>query len=472
MREKQEDSKGNLLTKVTYGYDQNGNRNSVTTYSDKGKATTTTIYDARHQPIQMIDPDGNITHIIYKYDYRNEHGQTVPYSVSTDAMGNITENIKDAHGRLTSLIQKNSMGEQLHKKLLFYDPNGNKYRQEDHATEGPGQNKKPIITNWTYDCMNKLTGTVEAVGCAEQKHMEVRYNQFGEKSEIIKPDNVRIEYEYDALGRLKYHTSSDKSIHYRYSYDANGNVRRVKDRVSGLQTVRKHDAMDRLKEERLANGLSVTYAYDGLNQPRNITFPDNSGVEYVYNGKRLTEVHRISQQKERLYTHRYVAYDLQDKLMHAELIGNAGKASYTYDNMGRAVNLHYDSWDETITSYDKAGNLLSLNVTDPKHARSCHYAYDDLYQIIEEDGAAKHSYGWDSLNNRIQKNGKKLKLNGLNQLLENAGTSYRYDPNGNLIEKTPRKVPSLLNMMLSIGLWLLFRATKGSATHTMRKTDG
>lgn len=433
IEERQEDSKGNVLTKVTYEYDRNGNRKYVFTYSDKGKATTTTIYDPRHQPVRVTDPSGNVTHIAYKYDYTNEYGQIVPYSVSTDPMGNITENIKDTHGRLVCLIQKNSMGDQLHKKCIFYDLNGNKSRQEDYATEVPGQTKEPITTLWTYDGMNRLTGAVEAAGCTEQKQMEIGYNQYGEKSEVIKPDNVRIEYKYNALGRLKSQASSDKSIDYRFKYDANGNIKRVKDKINRLQTIRKYDAMDRLKQETLANGLSVTYTYDSLNQPRNITFPDNSGVEYVYNGKRLMEVHRLSQEKELLYTHRYVAYDLQDKLTVSELIGKAGKASYSYDRMGRAVNLHYDSWDETITSYDNAGNLTDLKIKEPKHVTKCHYTYDELYQVIEEDGLAKHSYGCDSLNNRIRRNGKKLTVNGLNQLLEDARA---YDPNGNLKQKT------------------------------------
>lgn len=435
IKERQEDSDGNRLTKVTYGYDQDGNRNSITTYSDKGKSTTTTIYDARHQPIQIIDPNGNITHIAYKYDYTNEYGQIVPYSISTDPLGNITENIKDTHGRLACLIQKNSMGERLHKRLLFYDLNGNKCRQEEWGTKGPGKRKKPIITAWTYDCMNQVTGTTEAVGRIEQKQTELHYNLFGEKYELIKADNVKILHKYDALGRLKSHISSDGTINYKYSYDANGNVLKIKDRIHDLLTHKEYDSLNRLIKDTLANGLSISYSYDGLNQPQTITFPDQTGLEYIYNGKRLMEIHRLSKKGKRQYSHRYIAYDLQDKLTQAELIGKAGKARYTYDIMGRAENLHYKSWNESISSYDEVGNIMARAIKEPHQTTHCSYTYDDLYQINEENGVAKHSYGCDSLNNRIKKDGKTLRLNGLNQLLSDSKTQYSYDPNGNLIKK-------------------------------------
>ncbi|MBA3603009.1 MAG: RHS repeat protein [Parachlamydiaceae bacterium] len=297
IEERQEDNLRNVLTKVSFGYDEDGNRNTATTYSGGVESTTTTTYDSRHQPIKSVDPLGNVTHIAYKYDYKNELGQIVPYSLSTDPMGNVTINIKDAQGRLVCLVQKNSIGECLHKKCMYYDKNGNKCKQVDFSSTVPGTLNEPLVTAWTYDCMNRLTGITEAVGCAEQKQTEILYNKFGQQSEIIKADSVRILNTFDALGRQIRKFSSDGSIDDNYSYDASGNILEIKDQVHSIQTVRTFDSMNRLAEETLGNGLAVSYTYDALNQPKILTFPDQTGVEYVYDGKRLQAVHRLSQNK-------------------------------------------------------------------------------------------------------------------------------------------------------------------------------
>ncbi|MBA3603010.1 MAG: RHS repeat-associated core domain-containing protein [Parachlamydiaceae bacterium] len=117
------------------------------------------------------------------------------------------------------------------------------------------------------------------------------------------------------------------------------------------------------------------------------------------------------------------------------LIGKAGKARYTYDENGRSIGLDYDCWNEVINSYDKAGNILSRSIKEPAKTTNCSYRYDDFYQVTHEGGVAKHSYNFDSLNNRTKKDGKKLKLNKINQLLNDSNTQYSYDLNGNLTKR-------------------------------------
>lgn len=450
IEERREDAEGNLLTRVTYGYDVDGNRTTVSNYSDLGESTATTIYDARHQPVEITDALGNTTHFQYNYDYSNEFGQTVPYSTSADAMGNITENIKDAHGRLASLIQRNSLGELIHRKDFFYDKNGNKCRQEDTPTREPGKEKSKVVTQWTYDCMNRLKAITEAVGAPEQRHTEMIYNAFGQKSGIIKPDGVGIAYNYDFLGRLESQTSTDGSIDYHYGYDRNGNPDRVEDHVNGIKSSCRYDKYDRMARETFLNGLKVHYQYDKADRPTVITFPDGSGVEYVYKGHRLVEVHRLSPQMQREYGHRYLSYDLEDKLLGAELIGKAGRVDYRYDLLGRPTDVLYESWKEKISSYDKVGNILVRDMGDSHGKIHCRYKYDDLYQIDEEKEvlakqadepkapSVKRSYSHDSLYNRVSRGRSRAKFNQLNQLLEDGENCYKYDPNGNMISKTPK----------------------------------
>ncbi|MGZ3632908.1 MAG: RHS repeat domain-containing protein [Parachlamydiaceae bacterium] len=448
VEERQEDEQGNCLTKVSYGYDVAGNRTTVTNHiSRKKKATTTTVYNHRNQPIQTIDPLGNTTHIHYSYDYVNELGQTVAYTQTTDPMGNITENIHDAQGRLVKVVRRNSLGDILHTQEIFYDRNSNQCRQEDSVTSSPGVDSRKITTVWTYDCMNRNTGIFEAFERPEQKHVAMSYNQHGEKNAIIKADGVSLFYKYDSLGRLKKYTASDQSFAYKYHYDGSGNIISVQDKVHGRTTQRTYDALNRLTQETLANGLTVDCTYDQIGRLEVMTFPDQSGMEYVYNANRLVEVHRLSKDKERVYTHRYKAYDLEDKLLSAKLIGKAGKVKYAYDLSGKPTELKYKAWQECIKAYDKVGNLLEREISEPFQQLSCQYVHDDLYQIIEEkvDSQNVHSYRYDSLYNRTHKDGQKLKMNDLHQLLEDAEAQYSYDPNGNLKRKSTSKGNTYFN---------------------------
>ena len=55
------------------------------------------------------------------------------------------------------------------------------------------------------------------------------------------------------------------------------------------------------------------------------------------------------------------------------------------------------------------------------------YTYDDLYQLTSESGLFAHSYAYDSLYNRIQKDEEHYEINALNQV----PSHLEYDPNGN-----------------------------------------
>lgn len=477
IEERREGQNNELLTRVTYEYDLDGNRSAVTTYSGQGESVLRTVYDDRHQPVEIIDALGNATRIQYRYDYCNEHGQIVPYSISYDPMGNSTENIKDVQGRLVRIILKNSFGQLIHSKKMSYDKNGNKCRQEDISTHNPGNENGVTVTSWAYDCMNRIISITEAVGEPEQRHTEFRYNEMGQISEMIKPDGVRISFTYNALGYLKTQIASDGSVEYHYFYDKNGNLEKVEDKTHQTESSCSYDAVDRLTTETLSNGLRVEYAYDKVDRPARIIFPDGSGIQYVYEGHRLKEVHRLSQEKESQYSHHYLSYDEEDKLIESKLVGNAGKGHYQYDRAGRTTAIQYDSWEEKIETYDAVGNILSRVTHDPHGNFSLHYSYDDLFQLKEENirlakdvnlsknpqknedknvskDKSTRTYAYDSFYNRTSKNGCPAKFNKLNQLVEDDDHLFEYDLNGNLIKKKSKAFGNgkLGESHLSIGI--------------------
>ncbi len=146
------------------------------------------------------------------------------------------------------------------------------------------------------------------------------------------------------------------------------------------------------------------------------------------------KVHRLSPNKKRLYTYTYLDYDLEDKLLHSKLIGNSGTAEFDYDNLGRPTKLQYKKWNEIISSYDHVGNILKREINDSRGEVTCNYRYDDLYQVIKENGVAAHKYVFDSLHNRIKKDKAKMQVNDLNQILHDSKVKYTCDLIGILTE--------------------------------------
>ena len=79
--------------------------------------------------------------------------------------------------------------------------------------------------------------------------------------------------------------------------------------------------------------------------------------------------------------------------------------------------------------------MCKREVLDAQGDLSYKYTYDAFYQLRSETGAASHTYQHDSLYNRVTKDDHLHNHNALNQLLAHTDCQYRYDANGNLIEK-------------------------------------
>lgn len=431
LEERVEDIDERWLSKVSYAYDAEGQKICTVTHTDKGEAIARTYYDSRHQICKIVDAAGRAVHIVNRYDFRNSHGQIVPYCETTDAEGNVTITIKDALGRLQTTLKKNAFGTLLQQQDLFYDQNGNKLRQVEYQIE-EGSARANLMTEWSYDSMNQVVAIHEAAGQAVQKCTYIRYNQAGQKRSIIKPDGVKLSYAYDARGRLSSFRASDLSFAYHYEYDLNGNLLAVRNSQDNSATLMRYDGNDRLIEETLANGLQLSYSYDRCNKPLEVKLPDGTGIGYKYCGDKLTEVHKLSDDGTLCYKHTYDSFNLAGQITAMTLIGNAGQAAYEYDQVGRCTKVTYDQLSAKVR-YDRSGNVLSKNIIDGLGNHYSRYGYDHLYQLVAEKSDKEYAYQYDSLMNRIAKNGHKYSLNALNALISDKHRKYTYDANGNPI---------------------------------------
>lgn len=433
-----EDQNGEVLKKEHYSYDVNGNKNSTTVFTQAGAAETTTEYHPNNKPFRIVDALGHQTLYLYNHAF-SYRGQTVLQIIKIDPLGNQEFIIHDTHGNVCHQAKVDTFGQFIQSEENFYDALGQKTLSQIIVHQGQEQ-KRLVETTWEYDSMGNIIRCVEAVGTPEQKSVCHHYNKFGQKEMTEMPNGISIINEYDAFGRLSSYKSTDNTIHYEYVYNNKDRPILVKDLIHDTTNIRSYDELGRLKSETLDNGLALKYTYDQLDRPITVTLPDQSAIRYRYNAHHLVAVERIKDDSV-IYTHYYNHYDLAGNLTEETLLVKAGKIHYKYDLLERPISLKAPHWQATIPEYgfDAVGNLLERKITDKQGTTTYTYAYDNLYQLISENGFISHTYQNDSVYNRIAKNSQSYDVNALNQILSQTNCSYRYDLNGNLTEKTTDK---------------------------------
>lgn len=422
IEERLEDREGTIFRKMEYNYDADGNRIRVI----QNHSVTTTTYNSRKQPIKVTDPLGNSTIIFYDYTFKNELGQYVLRKSETNPLGTTTHTIYDSLGRASIFEIRNPFGKLISKKESVYDGNHRLVKTVEDIISAES-NEKQIITLWEYNKGGQLVHLTEAAETPEQKHTHFRYNAYGQKEILIKPDGIELHYAYDAIGRLSLIASSDQTVAYAYTYNRNDQPICVQDLVTQKTTERNYNAQGHLVKENLAHGLSLESIYDQQGRPISLVLPDASIITYRYDAAYMREV---SYQN---LTHYYLDYDLNGNLLKAKLIGQAGELNQTYDSLNRVNSIFSECFNEENICYNAVGNIEHYEITPNQ---TSHFTYDHLNQLQSEEGVASHHYLHDSLHNRLNKNGISHIHNSLNQLVFQGETHYQYDPNGNVIRIT------------------------------------
>lgn len=469
IEEREQNENGTTFRKTCYAYDESGNKIEVTNFIFKGDIESNSIeastsfykFNGLNQIIESIDALGNKT--TYQYDNKyplgaNQWGHKI---IIIDPMGNITETIQNAVGNGIEIIKKNAFGNILSTRKLNFDANGNRRCVVDKVFSNH-QLIKEIETVFEYDCCNRLISLIEAKGTVEQKITKYEFNNFGEREIIIKPDGVILRHTYDEFGRLLSLKSSEGSISYTYHYHINGKPESIVNNVNGnlFTTKLEYDQYQNLTREVLENGVSIKYEYDGLGRAIKIILPEHDEIHYEYDCVNLSKVTRLNSSYEVIYSHKYKDFDLSGHLLCSQLIGQAGEVQYKYDQLGREIQIEHEKWSQKAygineafendplsqqysdNGFDRAGNLCHFSIRDaitenqPNGLVKCDYKYDDLYQVIREEGIISHDFQYDSINNRISKDSQIYSINKLNQLLQDGKNTYAYDLNGNLIIKT------------------------------------
>lgn len=427
VEERLEDVNGHLYGRTCYRYDIFGNRTHIIQDTNAGECIQLMEYDSEKRVKRKVDPEGNESWFEYNHRFINELGQAVLQITMTDPSGRQTITTHDALGRGVSTEIWDSMGVLLAKQASRYDLKGNLVAAVDHVLAGNVELRKST-TVWEYDGEGHLTALLEAYGQPEQKVTRYTYNSIGQRTSLAKPDGIFLRYEYDSLGRLKRHKSSDGSLNDIYTYNRRNQPLAVT-RKNGDSTELVYDHLGRLKSEKLEHGLGVEYDYDVFDRVVKTTFPDRTSVEYHYDPVHLLEVKRKGTKED--YSHLYKEYDLSGKLLKGLNIFGC-ESKYAYNAAQKPTAWHEPDWKADSIQFDRLGRLTGYHLTDELGSEEREYSYDSMDHLVSEP---LHSYACDSLDNRLSKDGVSQSYNHLNQLLEQGDVKYRYDANGNLVEK-------------------------------------
>jgi YD repeat-containing protein len=389
-----------------YAYDEASNL----THRITSHGAFETLYNTLGKPLLETNPLGHQTE--HAYHFADQY-----HEITTDANHIQTTRIHDNRGREIACIKTNSRGEILAKNESHYDHNGNLTTLTHYVFKGPDF-IKTITHRWEYGPLGRLECFIEAA----EKKTQYLYDHKGRLKTLVKPSGIQFHHEYDPIGRLSRYFSSD--FDYHYTYNRNDRLLTVYDSISKAITARTYNALGGITQEIISTGFTFFNTFDNQGRRTKLTLPDASEINYTYHGAFL---HHVTRQGN---TFTYQTRDLEGCSLELELPAKLGSIAITRDPLSRIATFRSPIYTSKFAQYDPVGNLLRYQYADPLGSVNCSYAYDQLNQLISEDG---HTYCFDSIHNRLQKDNAPHTVNNLCQILHDGNTQYEYDLDGNLI---------------------------------------
>ena len=441
------DAQNKVFAEETYAYDIQGNQTKKTVSQTQERAAA---YTSEYYSDGRLHWEENPLHhrTSWEYDHNrfNALGQQVQERTIRDPLNRVTKELYDSHHRLAA--HKIYDGEKLVSSTeLYHDAAGHVVKELSKVMALNGiveQCLREYAVLRTYNNRGLLESETEWPDGKTTTH---KYDSMKRLIKKVKPDGVELDYTYDSLGNVETLISSDGTINYAYVHDSHGNLTEVYDNVHHFTQTRHFDLWDRLTWEEISPGIRISYQYDALDRPTKIIFPDQSIVAFTYDPFHLKKTERFDPAGKRLYAVD-CEYDLQGNLVQSR--SPAGAINISYDLLARAITIRAPHWEASLDKFDAVGNLLQMTQKDPDGTLQGGFAYDRL-DHLKFESAFHNQFLYDSIGNCLSKNDHECKINALNQLTAILGSSYSYDPNGNLTsESNPavRYVYDALNRLI------------------------
>ncbi|HWB02367.1 MAG TPA: putative Ig domain-containing protein [Verrucomicrobiales bacterium] len=319
---------------ITYGYDARGNRNSVTTKLPAGvNRVTAYAHDELNRIASVTDPEGAIT----RYEY--------------DEIGNLS--------------------------LVKY-PNG-------------------VESSYEYDSLSRLKVLTHRKDATVLAAYTYELNATGDRTRVTSNDGTYVEFEYDALRRLTreshFSAAAAKSAEWRYTYDAAGNRRTVRD-LAGNETLYNYDPADKL----LSAG-STAFSYDSMGNLASRKSPAGQAI-YSFNAQNeLTGVNTPG-------GNTGFQYDAAGERIRSD--GPAGASRHLVD-IGSETGVSQVLADYDFTGASIAEYTYGTELAGERRAGAAHYHHRDgsrnVRLISDSAGSVSDTYGYNAFGALLSRTG-------------------------------------------------------------------
>ena len=325
--------------RTSYGYDDDGNRTSVTNHLNKKTSVT---YDGRNRVLTERDALGNTTSYAYDDNLSDLVGLSGIYSAQLAALG------FGANADGSGVRRTNAAGE---SEVTFRDGAGRVVLRVD---AGGG------VTTTNYDFITG-GGTVVTVVWDPLGHGSWDYQ--------------------DGAGRSRYSADAEGNLTERY-FSPTGNLEMEKDpnnlsttcgfdvlnrRTSCTDaknntTVWTPDAADNITVIKDGLGNETRCAFDRRNRKQNCTDRVNGTTQWYYDANsNLTDV---IDAEERPTGYTYDSRNLRTSITYPDSTGGSDKVVFTYDEVGRLSAQIDQSGNLKRFEYDDAGRLIARHYSD------------------------------------------------------------------------------------------------------------
>jgi RHS repeat-associated protein len=428
---------------VKMGYNAAGEQNRL---EDGAGNVTQTEFDGAGRPVKVTAPD--LTYERATYDLAGRLVDAKAYSAAGavlrtvssgyDAAGNLIEATDaretkktfayDARGQLVSQTEPIN-GSDAIVSTFGYDPAG----QRTRFTDGRGNRFVTSYNSWGLPESQIEPATSAHPGLADRT-FTMSYDKAGRMVKMDSPGGVRVESEYNNMGRLKRNWGSGAqvaTIDKSFEYDEAGRITSLTG-SAGVTSVEYDDRGLPTTIGGVSGASSYTYKPDGALASRT----DAAGTtSYTYDtaGRQKTVVNTGAGVN---LTYAYNNMSLVSSITH----GAGGNVrSFGYDDLHRTTSDELKtpggaSIAKIAYGWDRNDNLTSKRTTGFAGAAANTYTYDLADRLIGWDnGSTPVVYAYDKSGNRTQADGKTFQYDQRNQLLSSSdGTAYHYSARGTL----------------------------------------
>ena len=406
---------------ISYGTNAFGDTISVTD-ADSTPNSTSYLYDANRNQIQMTDPDGNVTK--YTYDFNNE--QTIIENGFGSAQDRKTWTVYDGDGNVSKEYDGLSR--------LVFDASmtaGSAILNSASGTFTSADQGVSVIVIGAGTSGADLTTTVKTVTSSTRVTLNASATTTVSNA-TASFGNLPTRYVYDPLNRTSSSTDPLSRVT-NYTYDSASNLKTLKD----------------------AKNNTTTYGYDSANELGSITYSDGvtpnvTSIQYDNDGQRLSmadgtgtssyswdSVHRLTQSQDGAGNVVKYGYDLRGDV--ASITYPGGSCTSTPTTL--CVTRHFDAagrldwvqdWlgNRTTFGYDSDSNLTMITYPNGVVATITPDNADNVTSIVDAKGGTQLlnlSYTRDHLAQLKTENSTSFGYDAINRVTSGGSISYAYD---------------------------------------------